>query len=227
MSKLNLTEYEQTVLNETIDILLKLNIAEPTNHKEFGGMRFSEWTWENYEILRDNGIYCDSGATKMVFIVDGLEDWVIKVPFLFSEKTAPGNFRHCDACSAEAKVFTEAVDSGLQEYFAACYHYKTVGDIPFYIQEKADCNPDNNEDILFDKVSTSYNREDYDSEDAYYSAIHCEVDEMGDEERLDAFFGDWVGKLMNFLFDRELNDFHCANLGFIGLRPVLIDYSGY
>ena len=33
--------------------------------------------------------------------------------------------------------------------------------------------------------------------------------------------------LCNFLNQNRLNDFHSSNVGFIGDRPVLIDYSGF
>ena len=36
-----------------------------------------------------------------------------------------------------------------------------------------------------------------------------------------------VRTLCEFLFENRLNDFHSSNVGFIGDRPVLIDYSGF
>ena len=225
---MKLTSREQKLIDDAIDFLMSINIAEQTDYSvPKRSIKFYEWEDANENAFESHGIYVNHGATKMVFIVDVLENWVIKVPFLFSPETAPGTLAHCDARAAEAKVYSEAVDCEVSTYFAPTFHYKTVDGIPFYLQTRVNCNPDDNEDAFFSHVSADYDREDFETEDDYYDAVNSEVDSMDEEDKVIAIFGGWWNDLMSFIYDRNLNDFHTGNFGFIGERPVLIDYCGY
>ena len=42
------------------------------------------------------------------------------------------------------------------------------------------------------------------------------------------FFGEQLFyKLMNFIADCDIRDLHNGNIGYIGMRPVLVDYSSF
>ena len=212
-------------IDEIINKVVSLNLAKVVHRTADNKYYFGQWCHDNYNAL--DGIRADSGATKMVFFNDELEDWVIKVPFLFSPDIAPGSKGYEDFCYAEVEVYEEAVKEGLDEYFAPTYLYTMIDDIPFYVQRKAECNSDVNEDVFFSYCSNSYDKEDFESEDEYYDAINNDAEYMEECDRLSAIFGGWITKLINFLEDRGIGDFHSANFGFIKGSPVLIDYSGY
>lgn len=228
MKELKFKAGEQELIDSAIEFLLSINIADQVDHSAFQkSKKLWDWKCENANAFDGHGIYVANGATKMVFIIDVLENWVIKVPFLFTPETASGTFAHCDACQAEARIYAEAVENGVSEYFAPTFLYKTVDGVPFYLQVRATCNESVNEDVIFSHVSADYDREDFESEDDYYDAINSEVDEMDEEDRVIAIFGGWINDLMAFINDRNLNDFHTGNFGFSNGRPVLIDYCGY
>ena len=57
--------------------------------------------------------------------------------------------------------------------------------------------------------------------------LYQEVQDMTEEERIEAIFGCYMDSLISFISKRNLNDFHGGNFGFINGNPVLIDYCGY
>ena len=187
-------------------------------------MRPEDW-FRQYKVERHD-MYATCGATKLVFLVEGLDRWVIKVPFLFSYDNAPGRATILNHCEAEAQIYQAACDCGKEHYFAPCYHYVTKQGIPFYIQQRVECNEELNSDLFFHYCSTSYNKENY--EDEYYDDVNNDVDYMEDEDRLYAIFGFEDGDdLLTFLEVQEVNDIHAGNFGYFKQMPVLIDYSGY
>lgn len=189
-------------------------------------MRPEDW-FRQYKV-EHHDMYATCGATKLVFLVEGLDNWVIKVPFLFSYDNAPGRGEILNYCEAEAQIYQAACDCGKGHYFAPCYHYVTKQGIPFYIQQRVECNEELNSDLFFHYCSTSYNKENYEDEDEYYDDVSNDVDYMEDEDRLYAIFGFEDGDdLLTFLEVQEVNDIHAGNFGYFKQIPVLIDYSGY
>lgn len=229
MKTLILNKQECEDIDKVIDKLIQHNIKNPV-HREGAYIKelsFSAWTNTHKYWLIDNNIFFDSGASKMVFIAHSIKNWVIKVPFLFSEKTSTGSRSLLNACKAEAEVYEKAVENGVDKYFAPMFYYKTVDGIPFYLQRKAECEIDRVTDTVYKYVSNTYKREFFDSDEDYEDTINFEIDTMSDEDALCAFFNGWKNELMDFLDEYEVNDFHAGNFGFINNEPVLIDYSGY
>jgi hypothetical protein len=75
-------------------------------------------------------------------------------------------------------------------------------------------------------VSSSYSKENYEDIDEYYEAVNEEFDNLYDDDVLYYIFDD--SKLVNFVHENELNDFHYGNFGYnADGNPVLVDYSGY
>lgn len=167
----------------------------------------------------------DSGATKGVIIpLDA--DYVIKIPLYTTRGEGPVDF-----CAREVEVYEKAKKFGLNHMLAAVQVFK-FDDVPYYVyvQEKADVNTDENEDVLFAYSSEKIAKEDYDDEDERNSAAWEYMSEMPVEECIYAIFGEYnkyAGKLINLFNDMNVNDIHCGNFGYNGGHPVLIDYSGY
>lgn len=229
MKTLFLSEQERKDIDNVINKLIKYNIKQPA-HREgpyIKSLGFPAWTNRNKYWLIDNNIFFDSGASKMVFSAHTIKNWVIKIPFLFSEKTCTGSRNLLNACETEAQVYAKAVLNGVDKYFAPMFYYKTADGIPFYLQRKAECETERITDTVRRYVSKSYKREYFETDEDYEAEIICDMDEMNDEEALCAFFNGWNNELIDFLDENEINDFHLGNFGFIDEQPVIIDYSGY
>lgn len=177
-----------------------------------------------------------TGATKGVLIFEQL-GFVIKIPFCRNSEncyynSAYGEYECCyftgadtdngwDYCEAEANKYERAEEEGLAQCFAKT---KKIGDIdgyPIYMQELADI----------------YKSIDYQSshteEDSRQVSSICNSNNfyMFNLEWLsDAFhyYGEKVfHKLLEFIRIVGINDLHDGNIGYIGNRPVLVDYSSF
>lgn len=177
-----------------------------------------------------------TGATKGVLIFEQL-GFVIKIPFCRNSEDCEynstyGEYECCyftgadtdngwDYCEAEANKYERAEEEGLAQCFAKT---KRIGDIdgyPIYMQELADI----------------YKSIDYQSshteEDSRQVSSICNSNNfyMFNLEWLsDAFhyYGEKVfHKLLEFIRTVGINDLHDGNIGYIGNRPVLVDYSSF
>lgn len=177
-----------------------------------------------------------TGATKGVLIFEQL-GFVIKIPFCRNSEDCEynstyGEYECCyftgadtdngwDYCEAEANKYERAEEEGLAQCFAKT---KKIGDIdgyPIYMQELADI----------------YKSIDYQSshteEDSRQVSSICNSNNfyMFNLEWLsDAFhyYGEKVfHKLLEFIRTVGINDLHDGNIGYIGNRPVLVDYSSF
>lgn len=177
-----------------------------------------------------------TGATKGVLIFEQL-GFVIKIPFCRNSEdcyynSVYGEYECCyftgadtdngwDYCEAEANKYERAEEEGLAQCFAKT---KKIGDIdgyPIYMQELADI----------------YKSIDYQSshteEDSRQVSSICNSNNfyMFNLEWLsDAFhfYGEKVfHKLLEFIRTVGINDLHDGNIGYIGNRPVLVDYSSF
>ena len=220
-----LLDEEMAVIKEMIDSIIAHNFEEVCFFSEFTPP-FAKWYTANRKKLADGMSAC-CGSTKAVFFSDCLPNWVIKVPFFFSEGRERGALETHDYCAREAAVYEDAKKKGVDEYFAPIFYLGTFGNIPFYLQRYVDINEDLNEDTFFSYLSQSADRSGYNSDDEFYAAIEEDLDYMDEEDRLQAIFGDWIGKLVEFVREWSINDLHQGNFGYLFNRPILIDYSGF
>jgi hypothetical protein len=228
MKQLELTVEERKIIDNAITNILNCKVEQTVvrNIEDKDYMHPEEWFAKSK--IGNYNMYGTCGATKLVFLIDDLDNWVIKVPFLFSPTNAPGRMTIMNYCEAEAQVYEMAWEAGKGAYFAPCYFYKTERDIPFYLQRRVECDENNNGDIFYRYCATSYDKEDFETEDEYWESVSDDVDYMADEDRLYAVFGFEEGnELFDFLEAHEINDIHAGNFGFYQHNPVLIDYSGY
>ena len=153
-----------------------------------------------------------TGATKGVLIFEQL-GFVIKIPFCRNSEdcyynSAYGEYECCyftgadtdngwDYCEAEANKYKRAEEEGLAQCFAKT---KKIGDIdgyPIYMQELADI----------------------------YKSIMFNLEWLSDAFH---YYGEKVfHKLLEFIRTVGINDLHDGNIGYIGNRPVLVDYSSF
>jgi len=177
-----------------------------------------------------------TGATKGVLIFEQL-GFVIKIPFCRNSEdceynSAYGEYECCyftgadtdngwDYCEAEANKYERAEEEGLAQCFAKTKKIGDIDEYPIYMQELADI----------------YKSIDYQSshteEDSRQVSSICNSNNfyMFNLEWLsDAFhyYGEKVfHKLLEFIRTVGINDLHDGNIGYIGNRPVLVDYSSF
>lgn len=155
------------------------------------------------------------GATKIVFI-DLSDDYVLKVPM-----------GKVDFCAIEVenyiKISTEYPEYA--KYLAECWYAGNFStddrEIPMYIMQRADIDPERVSDISY-KSYISNNPDDPDGDDYYWDEGDIAYD------CLYTIYGNVVSKLYEIFDEFDINDIHTSNIGFIaGGKPIIIDYSGY
>lgn len=172
-----------------------------------------------------------NGVSKVVFGWNDISDFVVKVPFIGEGYYQEDNFladaysfncasnsKDCsDYCCTEEEVYAEAEEVGIENFFAATELICEIDDVKFYIAEKA-------REFHWGDFPTI-------SEDSREKAKGSDGTSLLDVSFLGIFYEQnedkSVDRMIQFLRDFELNDFHSGNLGYINDRLVFIDYSGY
>lgn len=179
------------------------------------------------------------GATKGVFILPD-KDYVVKIPFEGYEDCGFQLNQYADEddgwdyCKVEANRYTAAAEEGLGEFFAETYCIGHVQRHPIYVQERAKAfnhivdfeefkitqEVKNSAEIANSKLSSGH----YGGEclsDTWVAILfqYCKEKLLNFEEKL--------SNLYQFISDFTINDLHTGNVGVVGNRPVLIDYSSY
>lgn len=181
---------------------------------------------ENYK----GNIYLDwaSGATKGVLIFENYK-FVIKIPFRYDRNYDDEQFcgansekNHWDYCNVEAELYESACDEHVEDCFAKTELLGYVNGYPIYKQEMA---------LIYtsaDDSTTTHTKEDEKT-----------VEVICDDSNYDCFNTYWLSdvfayygeekfyKLMNFIRNYDISDLHGNNIGYIGMKPVLVDYSGF
>ena len=188
-----------------------------------------------------------NGASKGV-IWDKRSDYVVKIPingsygdYSYSESGSylgydddmenwyDGGFDNSwDYCLTEAYLYEDACEWGLEAAFAGTIKINDN----IYVQEKA---------TIFGEISEKRRIEsklDFSSNgytDYIYSLIrqcrtYVSTDRLAESWMIDFINYHGEEKFLDFLeFINEncINDLHWSNIGYIGDRPVLVDYSGF
>ena len=211
--------------------------------------------WENKHQLQVD-FWFASGASKVVIISDNL-DMVIKIPISpytgygscsYSYHSSSkwdyetGGFRELlfypqskeygyDYCRLETELYNLAKEAKLDAAFAEEIHYRMIGNIPIYLQAKAESFDGVTEDAYYHRYNTLDNntKEKYKTlEDKYYGS-NCLPARTFNMALLDHFGIDFLKNLFEFLEVYSIDDLTLNNLGktVIEGAPVLIDYCGY
>ena len=187
------------------------------------------------------------GASKLVILPFG-EDFVIKIPFngtycddeidyetgevlseggwecftsyeYDSDMDFDGNY-----CGREADISDIATAEDLEECFAITECVGRCGDYLIYKQARATTILDDVLDEKSDSLSFEERKSIRDkcNNMGVYGFNICWLKDFLE------FFGEEILKQLDrFINTYGINDLHTSNVGYIGNRPVLIDYSGY
>ena len=191
------------------------NIFSQKDGNDFSDYRNSLEYSAASNLAFDLNLEIQYGATKIVFI-DLSDDYVLKVPM-----------GKVDFCAIEVenyiKISTEYPEYA--KYLAECWYAGNFStddrEIPMYIMQRADIDPDRVSDISY-KSYISNNPDDPGGDDYYWDESDIAYD------CLYTIYGNVVSKLYEIFNEFDINDIHTSNIGFIaGGKPVVIDYSGY
>lgn len=209
----------------------------------YGEMEFTnEYSEESYDDIYEAVMKSKipfetaSGASKYVIIPDD-GDEVIKIPFngqkdgfyegeyeedyIFFPFECAGVDNGWDYCQREVVIADAAEEEELEQCFAITRRIGFVNGYPIYAQEKAEV------------WSAAHNYNEYSEEKKSTTFEKCKRLGVGCfnscwlSDFLDYFGEDIFQKFMKFIDKQSIDDLHSDNIGYIGNRPVLIDYSGY
>jgi hypothetical protein len=203
---------------------------------------FYELTAENFEELvieklpKDFSYKYHFGISKVCIIPMGA-DYVIKIPFAGQEildDLEPYEFYYedfysandvigfsWDYCLTELLYYNKAKKRHINKCFCKTRLLGFVNYHPIYIQERAITFRQKNGDL------------DYKSEKSIRMEKYCE------EHHFRCFDSEWLAdvfeyygaktfnKLMSFIDEYNIIDLHTDNIGYIGIRPVLLDFSDF
>ena len=204
-----LTNYEREVAITLIEALIDYGMNEYL--ESYGEHSLRDWYEDNG--LEYAGYSMSSGCTKACIMHDDLLDWVIKVGFVDGR---------LDYAALEYQNYCLAEEAGLSFYFPETVYIGEFCGRAFYAQRMCECDEDQISTEWFECLRDRYEEcgEDYDND-----YIWEEVDALGDEERVNLFFGN--EELIDFLRDCRINDLHEGNFGYRGGCKVIIDFSGF
>jgi hypothetical protein len=189
--------------------------------------------------LPENFIYeWREGASKLVIIPDNA-DYVIKIPYtgrrywdyeneeyIHSKFTFANNTDEYfwDYCLTETLLWRIAKNENVNQIFAKERIIGAINKHPIYIQQRAE-------------VYGYSDKYDSASDDERQKTIkHCEQKHFNifEDELLswqtDAleYYGEKkFDKIMSFIKKYEIGDLHDSNLGYIGEKPIILDYSDF
>ena len=168
----------------------------------------------------------DEGATKGVLIFDTL-GFVIKLPYRgdyydpdegLEEFCGANTQNGWDYCEAEEYYGNKADEYGVGNCFAKTISLGTVNGHPVYYQEIVES---------FSSVgSSSHSREEIDEmEDKVSSFYNNDIDLDWLCDAYDYHGEEIFYQFMGFIENFSINDLHNGNIGYIGMKPVVLDYS--
>lgn len=166
-----------------------------------------------YKKTSNEDVRYDTGISKFVFLGSDEDDFVLKI-----------NTSRFDYCNVEAELCQKAKAHNLQKMFAFSEMYASVGTVKIYKQEKVSeiaARRYSQRERQFSRVEMATIQELYKDTDFY---ITCEPWLL---DALDYYGVGDTARLMMFLKHYKVNDLHNENVGYIGDRPILLDYSGY
>lgn len=171
-------------------------------------------------------VYLGTGISKAALVFTD-KDFVFKIPFDYDVE---GNELN-DYCAIEAEYYHDAEIDGVDDYFAKTYFYDFIRYnghkvMPVYYQEKATPLEEiHGMGAEMDSLSKEKKQELFAKTTNYWGTSRLSI--FWVQKFIDYYGEDAYPAFGTFIDSHSINDLHCGNVGFIGDRPVVFDYSGY
>lgn len=175
---------------------------------------YSRYFDENFKIYH--------GVTKIVLVPKNKgARYVVKIPMINKD----GN----DWCLAEEIVYGEAINRGLEEFFAETSFFYGDSRCRAYLQERVLANNSrSSEDIENEEWYEA--EEDWESlsEESRENIENLEISGRLIDDLLRAYSDGEINNLIDFCAENYINDIHSFNYGYCrkSANPVIFDYSG-
>lgn len=166
------------------------------------------------ELMNKHNIQLSAGVSKGVFVWYDM-GIVIKFPFYYEDK---------DYCKIELENWQAAVNEKVDECFCPTWFVGDYRGVPIYAAELCNTNESDHIETVEEVYRASgRSAEEFDDylDNEYY-------DEEGGTAFMRALLtNEMWERFWNFCQDHHINDLHSGNVGLLGNKPVLIDFSGY
>ncbi len=211
----------------TIDDMTKLIIPENFGCDEDGYGEMLEDFAEQFP--------CEYAYGISKFVIFMNDEYVAKIPFngewFYSDDEEDYVFDTFtvvdDYCAEEAYIYDCAKNRGIEEFFAETkFAGYTKDHTPFYLSERINKTLDESWDDVRDVDTTS--AREYVRSDKGSGLRDRRLSDRWLAVALEKYGQEKVDKFAEFIEEFDINDLHCANVGFRkDGSPVLIDYSGW
>lgn len=189
------------------------------------------------------------GASKIA-IIPNKEDYVIKLPLKgkyygeeeeedfenFDRFYVPGlpESHEYDHCARELELYSKAKKEHVSSILLKNTYIGEVGGEPVYIQKKAVtfCNYYKKEIDDDEKLKSVHTKEEAESMKRSYKKSNVWIRNTGNRFNVwlidvHKYYGEkQFIKILQFI-DNYIDDLHSGNIGYIGDRPVIIDYASF
>lgn len=202
----------------------------------FDGELYSEVVDEKiFAHLPDDFKYdWNEGASKLV-ITPYNADYVIKIPYNGQYYRSTKQFEQFlsanssddyfwDYCLTETLVWRLAKIENVHKAFAKERIIGMINGHPIYIQQRAEVFTDSDEYYSDDEVKKEKTKKYCEKKGLitfYEEALGWQAD------ALEYYGPKQFDKIMSFIERNSIGDFHNSNLGYIGRKPVFIDFSDF
>jgi hypothetical protein len=178
----------------------------------------------------------NEGATKFV-LMPFHASYVIKIPFSGDYRDGYGEDGYCefeygndddnwncwDYCHAEILLLQSAKEYQVEEIFCQEEMIGQIQNFPIYIQEVAEVYDES-------ERSSSVTQEEID-----FAEEQCEINNYYFKDSIMGWVADVINyygeekfeDLVEFIKDYDIEDLHMGNVGYIGSRPVIIDFASF
>ena len=176
---------------------------------------------------------CLHGASKAV-LVPRETNYVIKIPFtgyfeedwikeeyvFYNFEGAEDDENHWDYCLKEIHIYEKAKAANVEKVFLKTTYEGDVSNFPIYSQLKVST-------FVEDECVTCSN-EELDSTRAKVREKNFNVFSPTWLFHAFNYYGDdYIFHLLSFIKEEEISDLHSGNLGWVGDKPVIVDYAGF
>lgn len=207
---------------------------------DFGQKSTDDFYDEEGRVLCHSSYSDYSSHPFLEFFPDELDGWTMtrgwcRLVFASSQSNyvlkIPANFlcgRGVDFNQIEFETYAQAVKDGYDEAFAKCYKLAEYRGIPMLLMEQVDCNEEQNHEIVYETIYSSYLEDGMDEDEAEERVNDYDI---GDSDSVMEFFNLKYGEdFTDWCDEMGLRDVHGANFGFRDndfSQPVIIDYASY
>lgn len=206
---MELTVIEREVAFVLIESLMEYGLLECLDTDN--DLSAESWFYRNK--IHNFGFFGTSGATKFCFSHPDLPGWIIKIGY-------DGLAR--DYMEREYENYLAAKNCGLEHFFPVTAYVGEIQGYSCYAQQEVECCEEDVRSGWYEELRERFVMSGDEFEE---SDVWDEVDWLEDEERVNLLFHN--EELIRFLRERNINDLHEGNFGYIGCCAVIIDFSGW